>query len=185
MLKSLSDGRLHPGLYLLTLPSNRENLLDILPQPVLFQEHYQRIPIVVVGACRGRERAMELTDGAGYDHVFETAGNPVTDLMCFELAGNKSHVTFIGTPHTNLTFTPRQWENANRKEFYLTGSWMSYSAPFPGKEWKLTAHYFATGELRFDPAFIYRTYPMSQAWEAFQLFDAPQNVHGKVMLVNE
>ena len=132
-----------------------------------------------------RERAMELTDGAGYDHVFETAGNPVTDLMCFELAGNKSHVTFIGTPHTNLTFTPRQWENTNRKEFYLTGSWMSYSAPFPGKEWQLTAHYFGTGELRFDPAFIYRTYPMSQAWEAFQLFDAPQNVHGKVMLVNE
>lgn len=131
------------------------------------------------------EKAMVLTDGAGYDHVFETAGNPVTDRICFDIAGNKSHVTFIGTPHTDLTFTPKQWENMNRKEFFLTGSWMSYSAPFPGKEWKLTAHYFATGELKFDPAFIYRAYPMSQAWEAFRQYDDPASVHGKIMLVNE
>ena len=48
------------------------------------------------------------------------------------------------------------WENMNRKEFNLTGSWMSYSAPFPGKEWDLTAHYFETGQLKFDPAFIYK-----------------------------
>lgn len=131
------------------------------------------------------DKAMELTDDAGFDHVFETAGNPTTDLICFDIAGNKSHVTFIGTPHTDLTFTPRQWENVNRKEFYMTGSWMSYSAPFPGKEWKLTAHYFATGALKFDPAFIFKTYPMGRAWEAFQLFDDPASVHGKVMLVNE
>ena len=131
------------------------------------------------------EKAMALTDGAGYDHVFETAGNPVTDRICFDVAGNKSHVTFIGTPHNDLAFTPAQWENMNRKEFFLTGSWMSYSAPFPGREWQLTADYFATGELKFDPAFIFRTYPMSRAWEAFQLFDDPSGVHGKVMLVNE
>ncbi|MBQ8081813.1 MAG: galactitol-1-phosphate 5-dehydrogenase [Clostridia bacterium] len=131
------------------------------------------------------EKAMALTGGVGYEHVFETAGNPVTDRICFELAANKAHVTFIGTPHTDLTFTPRQWENMNRKEFYLTGSWMSYSAPFPGKEWELTAHYFATGELKYDPDLIYRTFPMSQAWEAFRLYDDPGSVHGKIMLVNE
>jgi len=131
------------------------------------------------------EAAVVLTDGVGYDHVFETAGNPVTDRICFDIAANKSHVTFIGTPHTDLTFTPKQWENMNRKEFYLTGSWMSYSAPFPGKEWELTAHYFATGELKFDPDIIFRTFPMSKAWEAFQLYDDPASVHGKVMLLNE
>lgn len=131
------------------------------------------------------EKAMALTDGRGYDHVFETAGSPVTDRICFEIAANKAQVTFIGTPHTELTFTPRQWENMNRKEFYLTGSWMSYSAPFPGKEWELTAHYFATGDLKFDPSFIFRVFPMSQASEAFALFDDPASVHGKVMLVNE
>ena len=72
--------------------------------------------------------------------------------MAFELAANKAHVCFIGTPHENLTFTPKEWENMNRKEFKLTGSWMSYSAPYPGREWELTAHYFATGQLKFDRA---------------------------------
>ncbi len=131
------------------------------------------------------QTAMELTDGKGYAYVFETAGQVPTMQMAFELAANKAHVCFIGTPHVDLNFTPKMWENMNRKEFKLTGSWMSYSAPFPGKEWDLTAHYFATGQLKFDPGFIYKKMPMSQAQEAFQLFKTPGLVKGKVLLVNE
>ncbi|MFH1879921.1 MAG: galactitol-1-phosphate 5-dehydrogenase [Bacillota bacterium] len=130
-------------------------------------------------------QALALTDGAGFDFVFETAGTPITVRMAFELAANKAHVCFIGTPHTELAFTPRQWENMNRKEFTLTGSWMSYSAPFPGEEWSLTAHYFATGELKFDPAFIFKTFPMREAAKAFALYRDPAQVHGKIMLINE
>ena len=131
------------------------------------------------------EEAMAITGGKGYGFVFETAGQVPTMHMAFELAGNKSHVCFIGTPHENLTFTPKQWENMNRKEFKLTGSWMSYSAPFPGREWDLTAHYFATGQLKFDPGFVYKKIPMSQAQEAFQLFKTPGLVKGKILLSNE
>ena len=131
------------------------------------------------------DKAMALTGGKGYAYVFETAGQVPTMHMAFELAANKSHVCFIGTPHADLTFTPKQWENMNRKEFKLTGSWMSYSSPFPGKEWDLTAHYFATGQLKFDPGFIYRKMPMSQAQEAFQLYKTPGLVKGKILLMNE
>ncbi len=131
------------------------------------------------------EKAKEITGGKGYAYVFETAGQPATMYMAFELAANKAHVCFIGTPHVDLTFTPAMWENMNRKEFKLTGSWMSYSAPFPGKEWELTAHYFATGQLKFDPGFIYKKMPMSQAQEAFQMFKTPGLVQGKVLLMNE
>jgi L-iditol 2-dehydrogenase len=130
-------------------------------------------------------KALAFTGGEGFDHVFETAGNPATMRMAFELAANKARVCFIGTPHDDLAFTPRQWENMNRKEFRLTGSWMSYSAPFPGREWELTAHYFATGELKFDPAFIFRTFPMSKVADAFALYRNPAQVHGKIMLINE
>ena len=72
------------------------------------------------------EKAMAITGGKGYGFVFETAGQVPTMHMAFELAANKAHVCFIGTPHENLTFTPKEWENMNRKEFKLTGSWMSY-----------------------------------------------------------
>lgn len=129
--------------------------------------------------------AKAITGGKGYGYVFETAGQVPTMHMAFEVAGNKSHVCFIGTPHVDLTFTPKMWENMNRKEFKLTGSWMSYSAPFPGKEWELTAHYFATGQLKYDPEFVYKKIPMSEAQEAFQMFKTPGLVKGRILLVNE
>ena len=53
--------------------------------------------------------AMEITGNQGYGFVFETAGQVATMHMAFELAANKAHVCFIGTPHENLTFTPAQW----------------------------------------------------------------------------
>lgn len=132
------------------------------------------------------EKAKELCEAdRGFSYVFETAGNTATMQMAFELAANKANVCFIGTPVKNIEFTPKLWENLNRKEFYLTGSWMSYSAPFPGREWELTAHFFKTGELKFDPALIYKTFPMSEAAAAFELFRDRSKVKGKIMLIND
>ncbi len=129
------------------------------------------------------EKAKELTDGHGFDYVFETAGNPITIKMGFELAANKAHYCCIGTPHKEFSFTPKMWEYMNRKEFKLTGSWMSYSAPFPGREWELVAHYFATGQLKFDDELIFKCFPLSKADEAFKLYHDPASVKGKVMLI--
>ena len=67
----------------------------------------------------------------------------------------------------------------------MTGSWMSYSAPYPGEEWKLTAHYFASGDLKFHPDMIYKKYPMSDISKAFSLFHKPEDVKGKVLLFNQ
>ncbi len=128
-------------------------------------------------------KAKALTGGKGYDYVFETAGNPITIQMGFELAANKAHYCCIGTPHKDMTFTPKMWEYMNRKEFKLTGSWMSYSAPFPGKEWELVAHYFATGQLKFDDELIFQRYPLEEADKAFALYKNPAQVKGKVMLL--
>jgi L-iditol 2-dehydrogenase len=131
------------------------------------------------------QRALACTGGKGFQSVFETAGSPATMDMAFTLAGNKARVCFIGTPHQNIAFTPKQWENINRKEFALTGSWMSYSAPFPGAEWGLTAHCCATGALRFADEMIFRRYPLAQAADAFALYRNPSQVHGKIMLMVE
>lgn len=141
--------------------------------------------IVNVGKEDAAARMKEITGGAGFDYLFEAAGNPQTIRLGFALAANKAHLCCIGTPHTDMTFTPAEWENMNRKEFRLTGSWMSYSAPFPGDEWTLTAHFFATGQLKFDPSFIYKRYPLSDVAKAFAEFYHPEQVHGKVMLINE
>lgn len=130
-------------------------------------------------------QAKALTDGRGFDYVFETAGNTITMKMAFALAANKASVCFVGTPTRELSFTVDEWENMNRKEFTLTGSWMSYSAPFPGKEWRLTAHYFKTGALKFDESFIFRKIPLSQIADAFALYETPGAVKGKILIDSE
>jgi len=131
------------------------------------------------------DKAKEMTDGRGFDYVFETAGNTITMKMAFELAANKAHVCFVGTPTRELSFTVDEWENMNRKEFTLTGSWMSYSAPFPGKEWDLVAHYFKTGDLKFDNSFIFKKIPLQQIPEAFALYEIPGAVKGKILIDSE
>ena len=132
-----------------------------------------------------RDQAMALTEGNGFDYVFETCGVPDTIKMAMDLAANKAHVCYIGTPSSPVTFEPLEWENLNRKELSVTGSWMSYSAPFPGEEWVLTAHYFATGDLIYDPDAVYEKFPMSDAAKAFELYKTPGLVKGRVLLYNE
>lgn len=131
------------------------------------------------------EQAMALTEGQGFDYIYETAG--VTDTMkyAFELAANKAGVCFIGTPKNELSFPADLWEKINRKEFNLTGSWMSYSAPFPGKEWTLTAHYFKTGALRFDDSLIFKKIPLSHIADAFEMYKTRGNVKGKILIDSE
>lgn len=124
----------------------------------------------------------EYTNGKGFDYIFETAGSAVTMKQSFALAGNKARICFIGTPTVNLDFTPAEFENMNRKEFMLTGSWMSYSAPFPGKEWTLTAHYFKTGQLKFDESLIYKKFALKDADTAFGLYKE-NKVKGKILLI--
>ncbi len=131
------------------------------------------------------DQAKALTGGCGFDYVYETAGNTVTMKMAFALAANKAGVCFIGTPTRELTFTVEEWENINRKEFMLTGSWMSYSAPFPGDEWDLTAHYFKTGELKIDDSFIFKKIPLSKIDTAFEMYKTPGLVKGKILIDSE
>lgn len=131
------------------------------------------------------EQAMAYTGGKGYDYIFETAGNTITIKMSFQLVGNRGEVSLIGTPTKELTFSVEEWENLNRKEFHLTGSWMSYSAPFPGKEWELTAHYFKTGQLKFDPSLIFQIVPLSEIDQAFAMYRTPGMVKGKILIDSE
>ncbi len=131
------------------------------------------------------KKALDLTGGRGYDFVFETAGSSETIKMAFKLAANAASVCMIGTPKNEVTFSVSEWELLNRREMYVTGSWMSYSAPFPGEEWSLAAHFFATGQLKLDDSMIYRIIPLSKIAEAFELYKTPGAVKGKILIDSE
>lgn len=135
--------------------------------------------ITVNTSLPGWEETLKKQVPSGFDYIFETAGQPATILLAYQLVANKGTVTCIGTPHKDVVFTWKQWEQVNRKEFNLTGTWMSYSAPFPGKEWTLTAHYFATGQLKLDDSMIFARIPLSKCTQAAELFKTPGVVKGR------
>jgi L-iditol 2-dehydrogenase len=131
------------------------------------------------------QKAMGATNGKGFGYVFETAGLNITMSMAFELAANKANVCFIGTSHRDLSFDAKLFEKMNRKEFTLTGSWMSYSAPYPGKEWEMTSQCFADGRLKYVDEMIFKKMPMSKIADAFSMYETPGMVKGKILLIND
>ncbi len=167
------------------LGAEKITVFDIVPERLELAKRMGADEIVNTKEEDVAERVQQITNGKGFAYVLETAGNPAIVKMFFEIASNTATVCFIGTPTKNIEFNPREWEQLNRKELHLFGSWMSYSAPFPGKEWEMTAHYFATGQLKFDPKMIDRKFKMENAAEAFDLYKTAGTVKGKIMLMND
>lgn len=126
-----------------------------------------------------------LTGGVGFDYVFGVSGAPASYKTAFAITANKAHVCFIGTPTAEITFSIKEWELINRRELLVTGSWMSYTSPFPGPAWTMCVEYLADGRLKCDPRMIHKVFPMSQCKEAFDCYKTPENVKGRILLVNE
>lgn len=120
------------------------------------------------------------TNKRGFPLVAEAAGVAATEKLALALAGKKSRVMYIGTPSRPVTLEPAEFERINRKELWLSGSWMSYSAPFPGREWTLAVEAFANGFAKADSV-LDRILPLSQIGDAFADIAAGR-VKGKIML---
>ena len=67
--------------------------------------------------------------------VYETAGSSVTQVQSIDFCAKKGQVVYIGTCTKDVVFKPEVFEKILRNELVITGSWMSYSSPFPGYEW--------------------------------------------------
>ncbi|MBF7025334.1 galactitol-1-phosphate 5-dehydrogenase [Staphylococcus kloosii] len=85
------------------------------------------------------------------DIVFETAGASQTQLQSIEYVRHLGKVVFIGTATKDVNFAPKLFEQILRKEIIVTGSWMSYSAPFPGYEWEAGLNYISKGKIDVKP----------------------------------
>lgn len=141
--------------------------------------------VVNSSAADWQKKAMELTDGKGFDYIFETAGMPATMKMSYHLVGTHGTICMIGYPSTPVTFEAADVFQMIQKEFRVVGSRMSFTPPFPGSDWTQTAEYFARGLLQYDDSMIFREFPLSQVKDAFDLFRVPGQVKGKVLLLPE
>lgn len=72
------------NIFLLTLPSNQQNLLDILPANLLLQSYYKRQDLFIIGVGKGRDETLELLR-AFVERVYEETGDvKITDYIAGE-----------------------------------------------------------------------------------------------------
>ena len=118
----------------------------------------------------------------GFDYVFDTSGSNLMMVKSLELAANKATVCMVGTPKRPMELSVREWENLNRKELTLKGSWMSYSAPWPGGEWDQVAARFADGTLRVVDSMIDTVCILDDIASAMEKFATSNSVSGKIVI---
>ena len=82
--------------------------------------------------------------------VLETAGSPITVRLAIEIAGPRSKVGLVGTLHNDFTLPEKTFGLILRKELQILGSWMNYSAPWPGEEWLLVSQFFVEGKINLN-----------------------------------
>lgn len=154
---------------------------DIDDEKLNIAKEYGAYYCINTGEEGFREKVWEATNGRGFEQVIETAGVEFTEKLSLEIAANKGNVMFIGTPSKPITLEPREFEYINRKELTVRGSWMSYSAPFPGKEWELAAYYLKTKQIKVDKL-IDRKIGMESIASAFDDLKVPVKVKGKILV---
>ena len=129
---------------------------------------------ISVGMIRDR------TGGRGVDLVVEAAGSAVAQVRCLDMARKGGRILYLGLPGREARFPQASFQRLVREELRIYGSWNSYSAPFPGYEWRAALHYMATGQLKVKSLITHR-FTFSQAKEAFAMMESGEEFFIKVI----
>ncbi|EHK91152.1 galactitol-1-phosphate 5-dehydrogenase [Aggregatibacter actinomycetemcomitans] len=112
--------------------------------------------------------------------VLETAGVPQTVELAIKIAGPRAQVALIGTLHNDLTLNQKVFGLVLRKELSILGSWMNYSAPWPGDEWTKAIELVKQGKIQFDKLIASVNFIEDYIIEVEKLDGKPMN--GKIVL---
>jgi len=125
---------------------------------------------------------LDMTRGRGVDVVIEATGSPEAPEKCLELAGKGGHIVCLGLPERDIQLAQKSFRRLVREELTVHGSWNSYSAPFPGREWQAALHFMATGQLKTKPLITHR-FSLDRTKEALMMMKAGDEFFVKVMLI--
>ena len=84
------------------------------------------------------------------DLIVEAAGHPSSINAAARLAAPGGHVVFIGIPVGDVSLENKTFQHFLRQEISLHGSWNSFGAPFPGKQWRVTLDALVTDKLKWE-----------------------------------
>ena len=102
------------------------------------------------GAAHGFLAGEAIPAGLLSDITVEAAGHPSSINAAIQLAAPGGHVVFIGIPVAEVPLTNKAFQHFLRQEVSLHGSWNSFGAPYPGKQWEVTLDNLARGKLKWE-----------------------------------
>lgn len=118
--------------------------------------------------------------GVGFDVVIESAGVRSAQNMAVELGGRHADVVFIGIPNAPVELSASAFSRFLRQEISLRGSWNSFSAPFPGDEWRVALDKLATGELLWE-FMVTHQLPLTALPEVFEKLGTRSEFSSKIL----
>lgn len=115
------------------------------------------------------------------DIVVETAGVAATQTGALRGARKHGQVLYLGTAHRDVVIPPEVFERIVRGELRVTGSWNSFSAPFPGREWRAVVDYIQSGLLDME-LFITHCIELNELPEFVRRMDRREFMFNKVLV---
>jgi L-iditol 2-dehydrogenase len=147
------------------LGAGRVYVIDVVPEKLKLAK--QLGADTVINALEN-DPVKYMTETAPPVVVIETAGSPITQRQSIEAAARLGKIVFVGTATKDLVLPPYSFEKILRGELEITGSWMSYSAPYPGYEWMAAARFIKEGKVKTAPL-ITHNFELADGVKAFQI----------------
>lgn len=88
--------------------------------------------------------------GGGFDVIIETSGARVVPDLAVSVLARHGELLLIGIPNADITISDSSWARLMRLEAAIMGAWNSFSAPFPGHEWRTTVDKLHSGDLKWE-----------------------------------
>ncbi len=127
------------------------------------------------------EYIKENIDSAGVDTIFEVSGANEARTGAIQVSKPGGSIVLIGTSPKDTIFDAKTFELITRKELKLTGSWMSYSGPFPGREWETGIKILKNNLIDID-TLITQRYKLSSVSAAFKMILENDEKYCKVLI---
>ena len=115
------------------------------------------------------------------DLVFESSGSNPAKKAAVEVIKGRGMILQVGTSPADITYEAALYEQITRKEIDIRGSWMNYSAPFPGPEWDMAVWMLQSGKIQVEDLISHR-YSLDDVGKAYDMIFGKKEEFIKVII---
>lgn len=126
------------------------------------------------------EKVKALTNGKGVSVALDMSGAPVAQVQAVKVSGKMGRVVYLGISNSSLEFPKEVVDQILRGQITITGSWNSFSKPFPGKEWIEAVRLMAEGKMDGGKTISHKL-GLDAVPEVFRKIDEEPFVYNKIM----